>query len=70
MAEVKANETEGLKKTSVQDKIEYVKDAFKQRKEALLEAYKNTNNPLDRLSYRDKMEEMDLIISHLEAVLK
>lgn len=54
----------------MEDKVEYVLKALTQRKEALLDAYKTTTNPLDRLSFRDKIEEMDLAIEHLKAILK
>ena len=55
---------------TTEGKINYVIDAFLQRKSALLNASAQTSNPLDRLLIQSKVEEIDMLVSHLKSILK
>ena len=54
------------KKISAEEILNYAIDALTQRKSALQHAFETTTNPLDRLSFRDKIEELDVIIPYLK----
>ena len=66
MAEKELETKSAMKKISAEDVLNYAVDVLSQRKSALVKAFETTTNPLDRLSFKDKIEELDIIISYLK----
>ena len=54
------------KKVSAEELLSYLKDALTQRKAYMADVYAKTTNPLDRLSFKDRMEEIDVVLKYLE----
>lgn len=54
------------KKISSEELLNYLFKALTERKSYMNDAYNKAINPLDRLSLRDKMDEIDIVLNYLQ----
>ena len=54
------------KKISAEELLNYLFKALTERKAYMNDAYSKATNPLDRLSLRDKMDEIDVVLNYLQ----
>ena len=53
-------------KITLENYVAYGVSALKERKAYFVNALQTTTNPLDKLSYKDKIEELDVCIKYFQ----
>ena len=59
-------ESKGAVKPSAEEILTQLVKALSQRKDYMNDAYSKATNPLDRLSLKDRMDEIDVVLGYLQ----